>query len=172
MRIEEKAIGWLKPYERNPRFNDASVDMVAESIKAYGFKNPIITDKDGVIIAGHTRLKAAQKLGLKKVPVIVAEDLSPEKARAFRLADNKTSEMSFWDNKLLLEELTDIDWSEFTGFELGGLFDDTLAEDDESILAENTEGVAFEITFRSEERWKIEKIQALWLELDYADEPR
>ena len=105
-------IGEIVPYENNPRNNEVAVDKVAESIKEFGFQNPIIVDKDKVIIAGHTRLKAAEKLGLKKVPVVIAEDLTEEQARAYRLADNKTGELAIWDLEKLREEIgkiTDLD---------------------------------------------------------------
>lgn len=92
MKIIYKSVEDLIPYADNPRKNDKAVDLVAESIQQVGFKNPIITDGDGVIIAGHTRLKAARKLGMKMVPVIVADDLTPEQAKMYRLADNKTGE--------------------------------------------------------------------------------
>ena len=118
--IEWMPIGSVKPYDRNPRRNDAAVDAVANSITEFGFKNPIIVDRDLVIIAGHTRLKAAKKLGLKEVPVVIASDLSEEQARAFRLADNKTAELAEWDDDLLQEELDalmdDFDMEDF-GFE-------------------------------------------------------
>lgn len=113
----------LKPYENNPRFNDEAVEMVKNSIKEFGFKVPIIIDKDNVIIAGHTRLKAAKELGLSKIPTIMANDLSPEQVKAFRLADNKVSEIAEWDFELLnieLEELNiaDLDFKmEDFGFE-------------------------------------------------------
>ena len=112
-------IAELIPYENNPRDNDKAVDAVAASIKEFHFQNPIIVDKDGVIVAGHTRLKAAIKLGLKKVPVIVADDLTEEQVKAFRLADNKTGELAEWDFEKLEEELRaldDIDMASF-GFE-------------------------------------------------------
>lgn len=110
MPIEE-----LVPYENNPRKNDEAVSKVAESIREFGFKVPIIVDKDNVIVAGHTRLKAAQELGLKTVPVIKADDLTEEQVRAFRLADNKTAEFAEWDLEKLREELNGIemDLSEF-----------------------------------------------------------
>lgn len=108
IKIEEKAREWLKPYPNNPRKNDKAVDAVAASIREFGFKVPIITDKDGVIIAGHTRLKAAEKLGLETVPVIVASDLTEEQAKALRLADNKTAELAEWDPDLLLKELSEM----------------------------------------------------------------
>lgn len=108
-------ISELKPYENNPRFNDKAVDAVAASIKEFGFKVPIVIDKDNVIIAGHTRLKAAQKLGMTEVPVIIADDLTEEQVKAFRLADNKVSELADWDFSKLEEELKNIemDMSQF-----------------------------------------------------------
>lgn len=114
-KIVEKNINDIIPYENNPRHNDSDIDAVANSIKEFHFQNPIIIDKDNVIIAGHTRLKAAQKLGLEKVPCIVADDLTEEQVKAFRLADNKVSEFSGWDFMKLQEELSslDIDMSDF-----------------------------------------------------------
>lgn len=108
LKIIYKSVEDLIPYDNNPRKNDKAVDMVAESIQQIGFKNPIITDGDGVIIAGHTRLKAAMKLGLKKVPVIVAADLTPEQAKMYRLADNKTGEAADWDQEKLDKELEEL----------------------------------------------------------------
>ena len=95
----------LIPYNNNPRVNDGAVDAVAKSIEEFGFRNPIIVDKNNVIIAGHTRLKASKKLGLKKVPVIVADDLTDEQANALRLVDNKTNELAEWDFARLKDEL-------------------------------------------------------------------
>lgn len=118
VQIVYKAIDELKPYKRNPRNNDGAVDAVAASIKEFGFKVPIVIDTDGEIIAGHTRLKAAQKLGLAEVPCIIADDLTPDQIKAFRLADNKTAELAEWDFELLQLELEDIklDMSDF-GFD-------------------------------------------------------
>lgn len=115
MKIEYKNIDDIIPYENNPRKNDEAVDYVANSIKEFGFKVPIIIDKDNVVVTGHTRLKASQKLGLKEVPVIYADDLSEEQIKAFRIADNKVSEYSTWDLDKLDLELEDInlDMSEF-----------------------------------------------------------
>lgn len=103
------------PYENNPRVNDQSVQFVANSIEKFGFKVPVVVDKDMVIINGHTRLKAAKRLGLKEIPVIIADDLSPEEAKAFRIADNSAGENSYWDIDLLNLELAEIpfDMSEF-----------------------------------------------------------
>lgn len=116
MKVEQRPLAEIKPYESNPRINDAAVDAVAESIKRFGFRQPIVVDADGVIVCGHTRWKAAQKLGLEKVPVHVARDLTPEQIRAYRIADNKTAELAEWNLELLpieLAELQDagIDWS-------------------------------------------------------------
>ena len=95
----------IHPYEKNPRHNAPAVDPVAASIKEFGFKVPIIIDKDNVIVAGHTRFAAAKKLGMTEVPCIKADDLTEEQIKAFRLADNKVSELAEWDFKLLGEEL-------------------------------------------------------------------
>lgn len=109
MNIVQKKIDEIKPYEKNPRKNDSAVDYVAKSIKEFGFKVPIVIDKDGIIIAGHTRYKASKKLGLKEVPCIVADDLTEEQVKAFRLADNKVGEFADWDYSLLEEELLGIE---------------------------------------------------------------
>lgn len=98
-------INELIEYENNPRFNDHAVDAVAKSIRDFGFRVPIIVDKDMVIVAGHTRLKAARKLGLKTVPCIVADDLTDEQVAAFRLVDNKVAELAGWDFFALDAEL-------------------------------------------------------------------
>ena len=110
MEVIDRKVSELIPYANNPRHNDGAVDAVAASIKNFGFKVPIIIDKDGVIIAGHTRLKAAQKLGLKTVPCIVADDLTPEQIKAFRLADNKVGELAGWDFEKLDLELEELDF--------------------------------------------------------------
>ncbi len=120
MQIVEKKINDIKPYEKNPRKNDNAVDAVANSIKEFGFKVPVVIDKDNVIVCGHTRYKAAQKLGLDVVPCVVADDLTEEQIKAYRLADNKVAELAEWDIDLLGEELDgifDIDMSDF-GFDM------------------------------------------------------
>ena len=119
MEVIDKKIEELTPYAKNPRKNDQAVNAVAASIKEFGFKVPIVIDSDGVIVAGHTRLKAALLLGLETVPCVVADDLTEDQIKAFRLADNKTAELAEWDYALLDEEiaeLTDIDMSLF-GFD-------------------------------------------------------
>lgn len=90
MRVEERRLDQIQPYENNPRRNELAVEPVAESIAEFGWQQPIVVDADGVIIAGHTRWKAARRLGLETAPVIVASELSPEQVKAYRLADNKS----------------------------------------------------------------------------------
>src|SRR5262245_25032456 len=120
MLVELQAIDSIRPYEQNPRHNDAAVDAVAASIEAYGFRQPIVVDEAGVIIVGHTRYKAALKLGLAEVPVHVAVGLTPAQARAYRLADNQTSTLSSWDDDKLPLELMELQKLDFdlnlTGF--------------------------------------------------------
>lgn len=116
MEIIYKNIDELIPYENNPRLNDEAVEYVKNSIKEFGFKVPIVIDKDNVIIAGHTRIKASKELGIKDIPCIIADDLTEEQVKAFRLADNKVAEKSMWDYNKLDEELDsilDIDMSMF-----------------------------------------------------------
>lgn len=114
------ALGKIKPYGNNPRKNKKAVSMVAKSIKDYGFKVPLVLDSNNVIICGHTRYLAAQKLGLKAVPCVMADDLSEEQVRAFRLADNQVAEFSTWDEDKLAIEIEElgIDLSEY-GFGIG-----------------------------------------------------
>lgn len=140
MQIQEIEIKDLKEYEENPRNNDSGVDAVAESIKEFGFKVPIIVDNNNVIVAGHTRLKAAKKLGLSKAPCIIADDLTTDQIKAFRIADNKTAELSEWDIEKLLSEIKDIDLDMtqygFTDEELKKMEDkfiDSVQEDDSEI---------------------------------------
>jgi DNA modification methylase len=142
MQIEMWNIDRVKPYPGNPRQNDAAVDAVAGSIKEFGFRQPIVVDDEGVIICGHTRFKAAQKLGLETVPVHVAKDLSPAQIKAYRIADNKTSDLATWDFELLPIELTALQGMDFDigllGFsqdEMAKMFDpgvqDGLTDPDE-----------------------------------------
>jgi len=108
MLIVTKPLSEIRPYEKNPRKNDEAVEYVANSIKEFGFKVPIVIDKDGIIVAGHTRYKASKKLKLTEVPCIIADDLTEEQIKAYRLADNKVAEKSEWDFDLLSGELDDI----------------------------------------------------------------
>ena len=120
MEIENVNIKEIIPYEKNPRKNDRAVDIVARSIEEFGFRVPIILDKDNVIIAGHTRLKAAEKLGLAEVPCTRADNLTPEQVRAFRIMDNKSHEHSMWDFEKLMGEIDLLKKADFdiglTGF--------------------------------------------------------
>ena len=109
MKIEMMKVSDLVPYENNPRDNDSAVDAVANSIKEFGFLVPVLIDKERNIVAGHTRFKAAQKLGIEKVPTITLGNLSDEDIRKYRIVDNKTGELSSWDYELLKEELGSID---------------------------------------------------------------
>lgn len=130
IKIQELNIDDIKPYKNNPRKNDEAAISVSESIKAFGFKNPIIVDGNNVVICGHTRLKAAKQLGLKKVPCVVASDLTPEQVKAYRLADNRTAEIADWDfDKLTVElkNIATIDMSDF-GF---SKFEINMSEDSE-----------------------------------------
>lgn len=127
MEIIYKNIKDLRPYKRNPRKNEEAVKYVANSIKEFGFKVPIIIDKNNEIIAGHTRLEASKKLNLKEVPCIIADDLTEEQVKAFRLADNKVSEISEWDFDLLEEELADIQDIDMSMFN----FDLSILENEE-----------------------------------------
>ncbi|MDD5697368.1 MAG: ParB N-terminal domain-containing protein, partial [Victivallaceae bacterium] len=113
MQIEQRNINEIIPYEHNPRINDNAVDAVVTSIKEYGFRQPIVVDADGVIIVGHTRWKAAKKMGLETVPVHIAADLPPEKVKAYRIADNQTGNIAEWDYDLLPLELADLQNMDF-----------------------------------------------------------
>ena len=133
MQVQSMKIDEVKPYPNNPRNNDDGVEAVANSIKEFGWQQPIVVDKDNVIIVGHTRYKAAKKLGMDKVPVVVADNLSPEQVKAYRLADNKTGELTDWDMGLLDDELADIadiDMSDF-GFNLDISDDDEEVQEDD-----------------------------------------
>ena len=113
MQIQNVPITSVKPYEKNPRFNDDAVDAVAKSIKEFGWQQPIVTDKDMTVICGHTRLKAAERLGLTEVPVIIADNLTPEQVKAYRIADNKTGELAEWNYDLLPFEIKDLQDANF-----------------------------------------------------------
>lgn len=156
LQVKNFKIEDVHPYENNPRFNKDAVSKVASSIKKFGFKNPILLDKNNVIIAGHTRLEAAKKLGLEEVPCIVASDLTEKQAKALRLADNKVAEFSTWDYLKLDEELKALgDSFDFQDFGFGG----ALADD--SFGTGNSSGGSFveteDISDRSEEEFHEEE---------------
>ena len=143
MDVSMMRLDQIRPYENNPRKNDEAVDKVAASIREFGFKQPIVVDCEGVIIAGHTRYRAAKKLGLDEVPVLVADDLSPEQVRAYRLADNKTAEFSGWDFDLLdqeLFEIDDIDMAAF-GFDMSAVEELPPAEEDDGYTETDPETI-------------------------------
>jgi ParB-like chromosome segregation protein Spo0J len=127
LQIETWPLDRLIPYDKNPRLNDDAVDSVARSIEEFGFRQPIVVDEAGVIIIGHTRFKAARKLGLTEVPVHVARGLSPEKIKALRIADNKTAELAEWDYELLPIELAELQAMDFD-IDLLGFSQDDLAK--------------------------------------------
>lgn len=143
MKIIEKKLTDIKPYENNPRHNDNAVEYVAASIDEFGFKVPIVIDKNSVIVAGHTRYKAAEKLGLEKVPCIIADDLTPEQIKAYRLADNKVSELSTWDGDRLnieLHELEMLDMQTFGFINATSINDDLLNDYFDDVEMHETNG--------------------------------
>lgn len=140
MQIHDISISLLREYDNNPRNNDGAVDAVAESIREFGFKVPIVVDSDNVIVCGHTRVKGARKLGMETVPCIIADDLTPEQIRAFRLADNKTAELAGWDFAKLEEELSSISdqfdmsvfgFDETEDIDIDGFFEDAEQKEKE-----------------------------------------
>lgn len=146
MEIVNLLIEDIKPFKNNPRINGRAIKVVADSIREFGFKNPIVVDKNMEIIVGHTRLEASKVLGLTKVPVIIAEDLTEEQVKAFRIMDNKSSEFAEWDYTKLLEEIEElqaedynIDLTGFTGAELEDILDTLIDEEEEKAEEEKAE---------------------------------
>lgn len=133
MQIVYKKLDEIKPYEKNPRNNEGAVQYVANSIREFGFKVPIVIDKYGEIVAGHTRYKAAKVLGIETVPCIIADDLSPEQVKAFRLADNKTGELALWDDDLLKIELDGL-VDDFNMADFGFFDGDILPEEEPEVV--------------------------------------
>lgn len=153
MTIKEIITKELIPYENNPRNNDNAVGSVANSIREFGFKVPIVIDKNNVIVAGHTRHKAAELLGLEKVPCIIADDLTDEQIKAFRLADNKTAELATWDFDKLYDELQEINLN-MNDFGFDEVEEPNFEELDgeESEAADGT--ITIKIVFASDEEWQ------------------
>lgn len=164
MKVQNVSINLIKPYENNPRDNDDAVGGVAESIKSFGWQQPIVVDKNNVIIVGHTRYKAAQKLNLKEVPIVVADKLSDDQVKAYRLADNKTGENAIWDNKKLIKELDGLSDQLYTGFKESSVFEDVLDESDNSPITENNKGVTYSLKISTQDKNKFDKIK------QYSDE--
>ncbi len=154
MTIKEIRTADLIPYANNPRNNDGAVEAVANSIRQFGFKVPIVIDKNNVIVAGHTRLKAAEKLGLEFVPCIIADDLTDEQIKAFRLADNKTAELAEWDFEKLETELAGL----ADDFEMGEFgFDDLISTEPTEIIEDEIPDIdgENEPTVKRGQIWKL-----------------
>jgi site-specific DNA-methyltransferase (adenine-specific) len=157
LQIQYKSLKELKEYENNPRNNERAVEVVANSIQEFGFRQPILIDKENVIVAGHTRYKASIKLGLTKVPTILVDDLTEEQVKAYRLVDNKTSEYATWDDGRLREELETLSFLDLDmKFDLK--FEDELEEPAKDELDEMydeiSESVVIKITFNSKNDMK------------------
>jgi ParB-like chromosome segregation protein Spo0J len=155
MNIIEKKVKDLKPYEKNPRLNDDAVKYVAESIKEFGFKVPIVIDKDNNIVCGHTRWKACKKLKIDTVPCVVADDLTEEQIRAYRLAYNKVGEKAEWDLALLDTELAEIETIDMT---LLG-FDENVGAEPPQNLDDDTEKESIVITLNIKSQVDYEMIK-------------
>lgn len=141
MDIKMVKIDDIVPYENNPRHNADAIEPVKESIRQFGFRNPMILDKENVIVAGHTRYEAAKALGMTEVPVIYADDLSEEQVRKFRLVDNKTAEFAEWDFSKLEEELAELDFGDFDfGFRDDSEDEGTIFKQQQEIDIENGGG--------------------------------
>lgn len=170
MDIVELPIKDIKPYENNPRDNTKAVDKVVESIRAYGWQQPIVVDKNNVIIVGHTRYQAAKKMKLKKVPVKVAKNLTEEQVKGYRISDNKTSDYSIWDNKKLLKELEELEKKAvYTGFDTSDYFEDILDETDNEPITNNEDGVTYSLSFSTQNKERFERIQAFIEEVAMLD---
>lgn len=164
MQVKTVSIDQIKPYENNPRDNRNAIDAVANSIKEFGWQQPIVIDSGGVIVVGHTRYLAAKKLGLLEVPIVYAKHsdgswLTDDENKAYRIADNKTNDFSIWDNKKLLNELTSIPDDLFTGFDESEIFDDVLNESDASILDDIDEGITYTINFKTQNKVLYQRIK-------------
>ena len=136
MKIIEKKLEDIRPYDNNPRLNDEAVPLVAESLKKFGWQQPIVIDRNNIIVAGHTRYKAALRLGLKTAPCKYADELTEDEVREYRLADNKTAELATWDDDKLAEELAkcaDFDMSAF------GFYDEEPEEDPNDVIEDEYE---------------------------------
>lgn len=172
MNVIEMNVEELIPYENNPRKNEEAVDKVALSISAFGFKVPLVIDSNNVIVTGHTRLKAAKKLGIKSVPCIKADDLTDEQIKAFRLADNKVAEFSQWDEEKLMEELEilgEVDMSLY-GFDFPD--DEEGEEEQDDTYTDKTNIPQYEITGDVPELSELvneEKTKELLEEIDNSD---
>ena len=158
MKIEIADINSIKPYENNPRkLSEKAIEKVAMSLKEYGFRQPIVVDKDRIIVAGHTRFRASKKLGLKQVPVSIIDNLTPEQINAYRIADNRTAEESEWDNELLKMEIKDLEAKDFK-LDLLGFNEDQLND----LLFEEKQGLTDEDEVPETPEEPITKLGDIW----------
>ena len=158
MKIEIADISSIKPYENNPRkLSDTAIEKVAMSLKEYGFRQPIVVDKDRVIVAGHTRFRASKKLGLKNVPISIIDNLTEEQINAYRIADNRTAEESEWDNELLKMEIKELEAKDFK-LDLLGFNDEQLND----ILFEEKQGLTDEDEVPETPEEPISKLGDIW----------
>ena len=158
MKIEIADITTIKPYENNPRkLKDSAIEKVAMSLKEYGFRQPIVVDKDRIIVVGHTRYRASKKLGFKEVPITIADNLTPEQINAYRIADNRTAEESEWDNELLKMEIKDLEAKDFK-LDLLGFNEDQLND----MLFEEKQGLTDEDEVPEAPKEPISKLGDIW----------
>ena len=158
MQIKLAEISNIKPYENNPRkLSEQAIEKVAMSLKEYGFRQPIVVDKDMVIVAGHTRFRASKKLGLKQVPISVIDNLSEEQINAYRIADNRTAEESEWDSELLKMEIKELEAKDFK-LDLLGFNDEQL----NNILFEEKQGLTDEDEVPETPEEPISKLGDIW----------
>jgi DNA modification methylase len=158
MKIEIADINSIKPYENNPRkLKDSAIEKVAMSLKEYGFRQPIVVDKNRIIVVGHTRYRASKKLGFKEVPITVADNLTPEQVNAYRIADNRTAEESEWDSELLKMEIKDLEAKDFK-LDLLGFNEDQLND----MLFEEKQGLTDEDEVPEAPEEPISKLGDIW----------
>lgn len=149
----------LTPYGKNPRNNDGAVDAVAASIKTFGFKVPLVIDSQGVVVCGHTRLKAAIKLGIAEIPCVIADDLTPEQIKAFRLADNKVAEIATWDKEILRDELLSLADLDFDMRDFGFSSVDTWEQREGKSLADRYIVPPFSVLDSRQDSWQENKTE-------------
>ena len=158
MKIENADINTIKPYENNPRkLKDSAIEKVAMSLKEYGFRQPIVVDKDRIIVVGHTRYRASKKLGFKEVPITIADNLTPEQINAYRIADNRTAEESEWDSELLKMEIKELEAKDFK-LDLLGFNEDQLND----MLFEEKQGLTDEDEVPEAPEEPISKLGDIW----------
>jgi len=158
MKIELADINTIKPYPNNPRkLSDIAIEKVSKSIKEFGFRQPIVVDKDRIIVVGHTRYRASKKLGYKKVPVTIAENLTKEQINAYRIADNRTNEEAKWDEELLKMELKELEYKDFD-LKMTG-FDDKQIND---LLFEEKQGLTDDDAVPDTPEEPITKLGDIW----------